>query len=786
MSHKLLKTRILEWFKSPEARAADKSELARILKIRPEGKAELRAALRDLLEEGTLVEGKKGRFRLPGEVSGKAGSPGGSLLVGKLSVRPGGLFFVPDTGVPENLPAMKALAITPETLLPVDPARAATALGGDRVSVKPMAPPDKRDRRVREVRVQVVSVLERRNETIPGTLHVKGKHAWVQPDDLFLPAVEVQISERSLAAPGDKVVAAVDDWQPRGKRLRGHLLKRLGAAGEPGVDVLGIIAKHRLRMEFPREVVQQAEAFPDEIPADEIARREDWREKHVITIDPFDAKDFDDAICVTDLPGGGWELAVHIADVSHYVRPGTALDKEALRRGNSTYLVDRVLPMLPEHLSNGLCSLRPFEDKLTRAAVMTFDDKGRRTGQRFVSAVIRSRRRYTYEEAMATLKEPPGRDPDAKLIHRAWKLASLMRQRRFNNGSLDMQFTEVKVILDAEGHPVRFARIAYDESHQLIEEFMLAANEAVAEAMLRSGRPGMYRIHEDPDPAKLDELREIFIAHGFRCGDLKVKGEIQKVLNAIEGKPEEHILKVALLKSLKRAVYSPDSVGHYGLSLRHYTHFTSPIRRYADLVVHRVLGNFTAAPGAKGSTRTPDYAAMKEMAEHISTTERASADAEMDSRRMKELEFFERIVSSGKREVFKAVITRVLPIGLFVEVVDIQTRGIVRAGDPACGDFRFDHSRNCLVSRNGRLVIRASDIIDVIPVGIERERGTVVFKITGKPGAERPRAAPMTLEQHRRPKEGRPPRESRTPRPGRKPRKSRPPRESRNKRKGQQ
>ncbi|HEX2749125.1 MAG TPA: VacB/RNase II family 3'-5' exoribonuclease, partial [Verrucomicrobiales bacterium] len=600
MSHKLLKKNVLEWFQTSGGRPVDKSELARILKIPPDRKAELRGVLRELVESGALTEARNGRYRIPAE---KPASSRELLLTGKLAVRAGGLVFIPDPALRENLPVLQSMAITLETKITVDAEQTATALHGDKVTVRlSPSPGPARARDRRDFRVRVVKVLERRNEAIPGTLHVKGKHAWVEPDDLFLPAVEVQADGRSLAAPGDKVVVAVDDWHPRGKRLKGHLVKRLGAAGEPGVDVLGIIAKHRLRMEFPREAVQEAEAFPDEIPADEIARREDWREQHVITIDPFDAKDFDDAITVSELPGGGWELAVHIADVSHYVRPGTALDREALRRGNSTYLVDRVLPMLPEHLSNGLCSLRPFEEKLTRAAVMTFDAKGRRTGQRFVSAVIRSRRRYTYEEAMASLKAPAGRDPDAKLLHRAWKLASLIRQRRFDNGSLDMQFTEVKVVLDAEGHPVRFARIVYDESHQLIEEFMLVANEAVAEAMLRSGRPGMYRIHEDPDPEKLNELRETFIAHGFPYGDLSVKGSIQKVLKAIEGQPEEHVLKVALLKSLKRAVYSADSVGHYGLSLQYYTHFTSPIRRYADLIVHRVLGNLAFAPGSKGAT----------------------------------------------------------------------------------------------------------------------------------------------------------------------------------------
>ena len=722
----------MKWFAQSGGRAADKNELARALRLPPDDKPALRAALKELESSGRLESDRSGRYRLP--LPGKPAAPSAPRpqVSGRVAWRNGALQFFADATAEA---AGEIPVPAPGSMVPLDPLKAATALNGDRVVVEVSAAPEARgdDRRRRsgpQFNLRVVKITERRNTTLPGTLHIRGQHAWVEADDLSLPAVEVPAAGRVRAQHGDKVVAAVEEWTLRGKRLRGHIVKRLGITGDPGVDVLGIIAKHKLPLEFPREVLREADAFPDIISAEEIARREDWRDRHVITIDPFDAKDFDDAICVTELPGGGFELAVHIADVAHYVPPGTALDREAVHRGNSTYLVDRVLPMLPERLSNVLCSLRPGEDKLTRAAILTFNAKGQRTAQRFVSAIIHSKRRYTYEEAMTWLKEPPGHDPDALLLHRAWKLASRMRQRRFANGSLDMQFSEVKVVLDAAGHPVRFARIAYDESHQLVEEFMLAANEAVAEAILRSGRPGIYRTHEDPDAAKLDELRETFRASGFNCGNLQEKGEIQKVLTLIAGTPEEHVLKVALLKSLKRAAYSADSAGHYGLSLRHYTHFTSPIRRYADLIVHRVLGNLPHAPGSRGATRTPDYAALQEIAAHLSTTERTSADAEMDSRRMKELEYFARIAASSQPQVFKAIITRVLPIGLFVEVVDIQTRGIVRAGDPAYADYRFDHARACLVSRSHpRNAITASQIIDVIPTGIEKERGSVVFRV---------------------------------------------------------
>ena len=400
MSQKALKTRVLEWFAKAGGRVADGPELVKSLKIPAEGKSDLKAALRDLISAGKLQEGRGGRFRLAGGKPSaqpsakpvKTAAPKGSQLSGRLLARAGGVFFLPDLLDEANAAVCAPLGITKETKetkLPVNPERMATALPGDTVTVTISAADGQRGGRERSrshFAIRVTDISERRHATLPGTLHVKGQQAWVEADDLFLPGVEVKPGGRVTAKHGDKVVVAIDDWTPRGKRLRGHIVKRLGVTGDPGVDVLGIIAKHGLAQEFPREVLREAEANSDIIPAAEIARREDWRGRHVITIDPFDAKDFDDAICVTELPHGAWELAVHIADVSHYVRPGTALDAEALRRGNSTYLVDRVIPMLPERLSNGLCSLRPGEDKLTRAAILTFDAKGRRTGQRFVKA----------------------------------------------------------------------------------------------------------------------------------------------------------------------------------------------------------------------------------------------------------------------------------------------------------------------------------------------------------------------------------------------------------------
>src|SRR5438034_645372 len=409
--------------------------------------------------------------------------------------------------------------------------------------------------------------------------------------DVFIAAANV----------GDKVVVRLEPWESRHVNPEGEIIEVLGPASAPGIDMLSIIRKYHLPAEFPTDVLDQAERISERINARQLEGREDLRKDFIVTIDPDDARDFDDAIQV-EKTNSGWRLGVHIADVAAYVEPGSALDREARGRGNSVYLPDRVIPMLPERLSNGVCSLNPGVDRLTNSVFIHFDKNGVVKSARFARSVIRSAQRLTYKQAFAILKSS-ARDQLSEQLHLAWRLASLLRRKRFEHGSLDLDFPEVKVLVDKQGHPVRLERIENDESHQLIEEFMLAANEAVARELMKRAVPTIYRVHENPDPEKLAEYREFILSFNYKVGDLTHRTELQRLLASIRGKPEEQALKIALLKSLKRARYAPQPLGHYGLAKANYLHFTSPIRRYADLVVHRALGrDGTPLPSAPSTT----------------------------------------------------------------------------------------------------------------------------------------------------------------------------------------
>ncbi len=650
---------------------------------------------------GDLARIRKDRYIIPKEAD---------LFTGEIQIHPSGAAHILNEtrGEPD-------LFISPENTW--------TAMHGDRVVAR--IKEDSRPRRGSPARTEgrVIRILTRANETIVGTLQKTKAFFYVVADDprfvqnLYVPAPAGNIH----ATIGDKVVAKLDDWASRHVNPEGHIVEVLGRAGDPGVDILSIIRKHRLPEGFPPEVVREAEKIPAEVPAREAAQREDLRGRHIITIDPDDSKDFDDAVEVQRIKNG-WSVAVHIADVSHYVRPKTKLDKEAVERGNSVYLADRVIPMLPEALSNGICSLKPHVDRMAFSAFAEVDKKGKITSTRFAKTVIRSAARLTYKQAYAILQDKP-KDETGERVHVAWELSSLLRKNRFAKGALDLDFPEIKVWLDKDGKPERLERIENDESHQLIEELMLLANEIVARQLKLANQPTVYRIHEDPEPDRLAEYQEIAASYNLSPGDLTKRENLRKLLASVKGKPYEQAIKIGLLKSLKRASYVTQPLGHYGLCKDDYTHFTSPIRRYADLIVHRSLERHL------GLTKSgPNSNELDTLAEHISTTERTATDAERESTKLKKLEFFQQQLTGKKGQSFPARIIDVRNFGLLVELPDFLLTGLIHVSMLADDFFTHEPAKGRFIGRRTKKTYSAGDLIEVTVAKVDLFKQQVDFQ----------------------------------------------------------
>ncbi|HEX4085335.1 MAG TPA: ribonuclease R [Chthoniobacteraceae bacterium] len=716
-----LRKRILDLLGTPDYQPLDKVELTRKLGLTPDDRARLRTDLRAMEQEGKIARIRKDRYVIPREAN---------LLTGILRVSRGG---------------NARLDCGQEPHIPIPAQYTGTALHGDRVVAR-MVHEGVRQRLDSHGRptAQVIRILERANSTIVGTLQSSKRFFYVVPDDPRITHDIYVTPDRDATERrpniGDKVVVRMEEWTSPETNPEGHIIEVLGPASEPGVDMLAIIRRNNLPTEFPEPVLAEAHGIPETVGPGDAAGREDLRNQLIITIDPDDARDFDDAIHVEPLSGGGWRLGVHIADVSHYVRTGGALDREAVSRGNSVYLADRVIPMLPERLSNGVCSLKPRVDRLTFSAFIDFTAAGKIKSARFARTIIHSKARLTYKQAYAILSgsavEPvPARVPDRTDIiapeveaqlRTAWELASLLRKNRFQAGSLDLDFPEVKVWLDEKGRPARLEKVENDISHQLIEEFMLAANEVVAREIKNRVLPCIYRIHDDPDPGRLKEFREVALGYGLHAGDLTNRAEVQKLLSKIRGMPEEYALKLAFLKSLKRAEYGVEPRGHYGLAKVNYTHFTSPIRRYADLVVHRVLAQITSQRKIRPASKD-----LPEVAEHISTTERIAADAEKESVRLKKLEFFQAQLRSRKPEEYEAVIIDVKSFGLIVELPAVILTGMIHVSTLRDDFYLFDPVRLSFVGRRRRKIYRAGGRLRVIVDRVDAHKQQIDFAPVG-------------------------------------------------------
>jgi ribonuclease R len=697
----IMKDQIVRLLDQKDYVPANVPELLRRLRLPPHRQQTLQGALRELEQSGHIARIKGNRYILPREAD---------LIPGRIRMnRQGKGFLQPDDA------GLKEIAI-PE-------GATGTALHEDRVLVRrDVRPKGLRSGAVEAETGTVVRILERRRTQMVGTLQRGRKFLYVIPDDPRIPHDIYVLEPRDRGRPariGDKVVVELREWESRHTNPEGEIVEVLGAPGEEGVDMLSVLRQYDLPLHFPKAVLHEAHAIGTTVHARDGAGRVDCRRHRVITIDPDDAKDFDDAICLERVSPEQWRLWVHIADVSHYVKPGTALDAEARKRGNSTYLVDRVIPMLPEALSNELCSLKPNVDRLTKCVEFLISNDGRVLNAKFYPAVIHSQRRFTYGEVLEILERKPTSDPIEQMLHQAHELAQRIRRLRFKAGSLDLDFPETKIRLDERGNILRIEKTVNDVSHQLIEEYMLLANEAVAGRLMSQHTPAVYRVHEEPDDRRLQEYRQEVLSQNVPCGNLGQPAEVQKLLHRLDPLPIGPALKIGFLKSLMRARYAVEPLGHYGLAKKKYTHFTSPIRRYADLVVHRAL--FDKNPVSTS--------ALKETAEHISVTERNSADAERDSKDVKLFAFLKAQLASGHPERYPALVTDVRNFGFFVDVSGLAMSGLVPLSTIEDDFYVFDAARNNLVGRRTRRVIRLGDQVTVQVAKVDSFKKQVDFRL---------------------------------------------------------
>lgn len=580
------------------------------------------------------------------------------------------------------------------------------ALNGDKVELSIAA-------RVkgREPEAVVTDIIEKKEQTFIGTLKVDKHYAYLLTDSKFL-AVDIYIPRTRLKGGknGDKAIVRITNWPDDAKNPQGEVVDILGKAGENNAEIHAILAEYGLPYKYPEAVERAADKIDAGITDDVVAARRDMRDVTTFTIDPRDAKDFDDALSFRTLPNGNYEVGVHIADVTHYVKPGSVIDREAEDRATSVYLVDRVVPMLPEHLSNGICSLRPDEDKLTFSVIFEMTPAGKVVKSDIARTVIRSNRRFTYEEAQDVIETGKGDYADEILT--LDRLAKVLRKNRYDKGSVDFDRVEVRFDIDEKGHPTSVFFKESKDANKLIEEFMLLANRTVATAIgvvpkRKKPKAFVYRVHDSPDPDRLENLAELARTFGFK---IKTKGtpedinrSLNKMLQDVKGRGEENFLSTLAIRSMAKAIYTTQNIGHYGLGFEHYTHFTSPIRRYPDMMVHRLLERYLAGG------RSVNLEKLEEECKHSSDMEQLAANAERASIKYKQVEY----MGDHLGEVFSGIISGVTEWGLYVELDENKCEGLVPMRDLADDFYDFDAKNYTLTGRKYNNRYRLGDAVKV-------------------------------------------------------------------------
>jgi ribonuclease R len=594
------------------------------------------------------------------------------------------------------------------------------ALNGDKVKVVIAAA-----KKNTEPEAEVIEILEKKEQTFIGTLRVEKQYGILVTDSKFL-ATDIIIPKNRLKGgkTGDKAIARITSWENDEKNPKGEVLDILGVTGENTTEMHAILAEFGLPYRYPEAVEKAADKIGAGITDQVVAQRIDMRATTTFTIDPKDAKDFDDALSIKKLGNGNWEVGVHIADVTHYVLPDSIIDKEAQKRATSVYLVDRVVPMLPEHLSNGICSLRPDEDKLTFSCIFEMNSDAEVINSQIARTVTRSNRRFTYDEAQNVIETGSG--DFCEEILTLDRLAKTLRRKRYENGSVEFDRAEVRFDIDETGHPIGVYFKESKDANKLIEEFMLLANKTVAAAI---GKPQgkkkpkafVYRVHDMPDPGKLADLSKIARTFGFKVKETgssrEVNRSINRMLADVKGKGEENFLSTLAIRSMAKAVYTTQNIGHYGLAFDYYTHFTSPIRRYPDMMVHRLLERYLAGG------RSVNIQKLEDQCKHSSEMEQLAANAERSSIKYKQVEF----MGDHMGQIFDGVISGVTEWGLYVELNENKCEGLVPVRELADDFYDFDEKNYCLTGRRKNVRYRLGDNVRVKVVRANLERKQLDF-----------------------------------------------------------
>jgi len=697
-------------------RALNYKQIANELNISDKAERKLLSSLlADLSNKNIIDEVEIGKYRGKSETK---------QLVGNIDITQSGQAYVKSDDFPEEIC--------------ISPSNTNGAMHTDKVKIKLF---DKK-RRDGRVEGEVVDIVRRGKTEFAGTIHIESRHAFVVPDNKKFRDFIIPKDKTGAAKDGQKVVVKMTGWEDYSDLPNGEVIKVLGEVGNNDTEINAIMVEYGLPYEFPKEVEKIADLLPTKITEEEISRRKDFRKITTFTIDPFDAKDFDDALSIRKLENGHWEVGIHIADVSHYVKPNSILDKEAFVRATSVYLVDRVVPMLPEILSNNVCSLRPNEEKLTFSAVFEIDEEAQIKKEWFGRTIINSDRRFTYEEVQDILE---GKDGDFKEeIYLLNGLAKKLRAKRMADGSITFEREEVKFNLDENGNPTGVYFKVMKDSNQLIEDFMLLANRRVAEyvALARKAgetekkksdlrRPFLYRVHASPSPQKIQEFSTFVATFGYRMNsgnNKSISTSLNQLLKEVQGKPEANMIETLAIRTMAKAIYTTENIGHYGLGFHYYTHFTSPIRRYPDVMAHRLLQFYIDADEFKKIGKPADQNEIEQECKHCSEREKAASEAERASIKYKQVQFLQDKV--GK--VFEGIVSGVTEFGFFVELLGNKCEGMVHVRNLRDDRYVFEAERYCMRGTRTGKIISLGDSVSVLIKSADLIKKQIDFELASE------------------------------------------------------